>query len=73
VVKESVDSNKARVVVESDVARKDFRLLVEGHEADGIPLCTPAVYAAIALSLGTYLQNGIIRTARDIIAQKLRT
>jgi len=28
---------------------------VQGHEVDGIPLCTPSVYADIALSLGTYL------------------
>ncbi|KAI5855057.1 ketoacyl-synt-domain-containing protein [Durotheca rogersii] len=55
VVEETGDSNKARIVVESDVTRKDFRPLVEGHEVDGVPLCTPAVYADIALSLGQHL------------------
>jgi len=28
--------------------------LVQGHEIDGIPLCTPSVWADIALTLGNY-------------------
>ncbi|KAK0637053.1 hypothetical protein B0T17DRAFT_588016 [Bombardia bombarda] len=55
VVEDTGDYKKARVVIESDVARKDFRPLVEGHEVDGVPLCTPAVYAEIALTLVTHL------------------
>ncbi|RYO88001.1 hypothetical protein DL766_004976 [Monosporascus sp. MC13-8B] len=55
VVEDTGNSKKAQIVVESDITRKDFRPLVEGHEVDGVPLCTPAVYADIALSLGTYL------------------
>ncbi|KAI0017593.1 ketoacyl-synt-domain-containing protein [Xylariomycetidae sp. FL0641] len=55
VVEESGDDKKSKAIVEADVTRKDFRPLVEGHEVDGVPLCTPAVYAEIALSLGTYL------------------
>lgn len=55
VVEESSDSLKTHVVVEADIARKDLSPLVQGHEVDGIPLCTPSVYADIALSLGTYL------------------
>ncbi|KAI1174098.1 beta-ketoacyl synthase [Nemania sp. FL0916] len=43
-----------RIVVEADIARADLSRLVQGHEVDGIPLCTPSVYADIALSLGTY-------------------
>ncbi len=27
---------------------------MQGHEVDGIPLCTPSVYADIALTLGAY-------------------
>jgi len=41
--------------VEADIAHKDLSPLVQGHEVDGIPLCTPSVYADIALTLGTYL------------------
>ena len=55
VVEETGDPQKARIIVETDIARKDFSPLVQGHEVDGIPLCTPSVYAEIALSLGTYV------------------
>lgn len=54
IVEETGDSHKAHMVVEADIARKDLSPLVQGHEVDGIPLCTPSVYADIALSLGTY-------------------
>ena len=55
IAEETSDSQKTHIVVEADIARKDLSPLVQGHEVDGIPLCTPAVYADIALSLGTYL------------------
>ncbi|KAF1952593.1 ketoacyl-synt-domain-containing protein [Byssothecium circinans] len=55
VIEESGDSNKTHIVIESDIARKDLSPLVQGHEVDGIPLCTPSVYADIALTLGKYL------------------
>ncbi|MCJ1381693.1 fusarubin cluster-polyketide synthase [Xylographa soralifera] len=55
VVEETSDSQKTHIIVEADIARKDLSPLVQGHEVDGIPLCTPSVYADIALSLGTYL------------------
>ncbi|OCK75289.1 ketoacyl-synt-domain-containing protein [Lepidopterella palustris CBS 459.81] len=55
VVEETGDSQKTHIAVEADIARKDLSPLVQGHEVDGIPLCTPSVYADIALSLGTYL------------------
>ncbi|KAF5662736.1 polyketide synthase [Fusarium heterosporum] len=55
VVEESGDSRKTHIVVEADIARKDLSPLVQGHEVDGIPLCTPSVYADMALTLGNYL------------------
>lgn len=55
VVEESSEAQQTRIVLEADIARKDLSPLVQGHEVDGIPLCTPSVYADIALSLGTYL------------------
>ena len=55
IVEETGDAEKAQIVVEADIARKDLSPLVQGHEVDGIPLCTPSVYCDIALTLGTYL------------------
>ncbi|KGO63928.1 Male sterility, NAD-binding [Penicillium italicum] len=55
IVEESGDSSKTHMVVEANIAREDMSPLVQGHEVDGIPLCTPSIYADIALSLGTYL------------------
>ena len=44
-----------QIVVESDICRSDLSQIVRGHEVDGFPLCTPSVYADIALSVGKYL------------------
>ncbi|KAK4184780.1 ketoacyl-synt-domain-containing protein [Podospora australis] len=57
VVSEDAVANKVHLVVEADIVRKDLSPLVQGHEVDGIPLCTPSVYADIALTLGTYLRK----------------
>lgn len=65
IVEESGDSTKTKIVVEADIARKDLNPLVQGHEVDGIPLCTPSVYADIALTLGTYLLNRYHPTQED--------
>lgn len=55
VVDEKSEGQKTNMVLEANIARKDLSPLVQGHEVNGIPLCTPSVYADIALSLGTYL------------------
>ena len=65
VVEESSDIDKAHIVVEADIARQDLSPLVQGHEIDNIPLCTPSVYADIALSLGTYLLDKYRRNDKE--------
>ena len=55
VEEETSHADKTHIILEADIARKDLSPLVQGHEVDGIPLCTPSVYADIALTLGTYL------------------
>ncbi|KAI1129226.1 polyketide synthase [Nemania abortiva] len=55
VVEENSDGDKVRLVVESDMARPDLNPLCQGHMVDAIPLCTPSVYAEMALTMGTYL------------------
>ncbi|KAF1347668.1 beta-ketoacyl synthase [Delphinella strobiligena] len=67
IVEESVNFQKGHMVVEADIARKDLSPLVQGHEVDGIPLCTPSVYCDMALSLGKYL----VETYRPHQDQKL--
>lgn len=58
IVDETLDATAGgKIVVEADIARKDLSPLVQGHEVNGIPLCTPSVYADIALTLGNYLAN----------------
>lgn len=49
------DGNSVNIVVEADVTRPDMNPLIQGHMVDNIPLCTPSVYADMALSLGKYL------------------
>ena len=55
VIEQTNHSQKTHIVVEADITRKDLSPLVQGHEVDGIPLCTPSIYADIALTLGTFL------------------
>ncbi|KAJ5996959.1 hypothetical protein N7522_008619 [Penicillium canescens] len=52
-----VEETKDSIVVECDLSREDLVPIVKGHNVDGIPLCTPSVYADIALTLGNYLRD----------------
>ena len=65
VVEETSNSQSAHLIVQADIAREDLSPLVQGHEVDGIPLCTPSVYADMALSLGTYLIRRYQPTQED--------
>ncbi|KAI0123643.1 polyketide synthase [Xylariales sp. AK1849] len=51
----SEGGTKEHIVVEADITRPDLNPLVQGHMVDDIPLCTPSVYADMALTLGRYL------------------
>jgi iterative type I PKS product template protein len=77
VVQENVNDRDGHIVVEADIARKDLCPLVQGHEVDGIPLCTPSVYCDMALSLGNYLttryrhlQDGTLVDVTDMTISK---
>ncbi|CAG8212597.1 unnamed protein product [Penicillium salamii] len=52
-----VEESKDSIVVECDLCREDLSPIVQGHNVDGIPLCTPSVYADIALTVGNYLRG----------------
>ncbi|KAL0931108.1 polyketide synthase [Colletotrichum truncatum] len=43
------------VVTEADLARLDLREAVQGHLVEGKRLCTPSVFADIAMALGNYM------------------
>ncbi|KAK1975936.1 Alpha/Beta hydrolase protein [Colletotrichum cereale] len=47
--------NGLYIVTEADLARPDLREAVQGHMVEGRPLCTPSVYADIAMTLGNHL------------------
>ncbi|KAF7546534.1 hypothetical protein G7Z17_g8371 [Cylindrodendrum hubeiense] len=57
IVEESSSESGAKehIIVEADITRPDLNPLVQGHMVDDIPLCTPSVYADMALTLGRYL------------------
>ncbi|USW46734.1 Putative thioesterase, Acyl transferase domain superfamily, phosphopantetheine binding ACP [Septoria linicola] len=60
VVTDTLDSPTGELVVESDLNREDMGAVVHGHKVYGIPLCTPSVYADIALTVGEYLKEHIL-------------
>ncbi|KAI1412620.1 polyketide synthase [Hypoxylon sp. FL1857] len=53
----SAGGAKEHIVVEADITRQDLKPVVQGHMVDDIPLCTPSVYADMALTLGRHLVN----------------
>ena len=67
ILAETKEKSEVLFVVEADIARKDFSPLVQGHEVEGIPLCTPSVYAEMALSLGRYISERYLPKQRNEI------
>ncbi|KAF1348356.1 hypothetical protein EJ07DRAFT_141835 [Lizonia empirigonia] len=47
----------ATVIVESDILREDLDPMVRGHQVNAVALCTPSVYADMALTVGDYLRK----------------
>jgi iterative type I PKS product template protein len=77
IVEETASAHGLRLIVEADIARKDLRPLVQGHEVDGVPLCTPSVYADISLTIGAYLlrqdrlsSKGMVVDVSDMLVSK---
>jgi iterative type I PKS product template protein len=54
VLEENVTSDGLKITVETDVSRDDINPFIRSHTVEGYSLCTPAVYADIAFSLGNY-------------------
>ncbi|TVY85230.1 putative sterigmatocystin biosynthesis polyketide synthase [Lachnellula suecica] len=66
-VEETSNGQNVTLVVESDVSRPDLNGIVQGHRVNKIPLCTPSVYAEIALSLGKYLLTRFQPTMKETL------
>lgn len=50
-------SQDGEIVVDADLNREDLHPMVPGHKVYGVPLCTPSVYADIALTIGDYIMQ----------------
>lgn len=59
VVVDTLHIPTGELTVESDLHREDMHAIVQGHKVYGIPLCTPSVYADIALTIGQHLRQHI--------------
>lgn len=59
VVTNTISSANAdgELVVDADLNREDLHPMVQGHQVYGVPLCTPSVYADIALTIGEYIKQ----------------
>lgn len=55
VISEVVETNKATVVVESDVSRPDLLAAIQGHMVNGTALCPSSIYADMAITVAEYL------------------
>ncbi|KAL6705696.1 hypothetical protein ACN47E_006485 [Coniothyrium glycines] len=54
IVHNTLNSSGGELTVEADLSRPDLNPMVQGHKVYGVPLCTPSVYADIALTIGEY-------------------
>ncbi|KAJ0420671.1 beta-ketoacyl synthase [Aspergillus carlsbadensis] len=66
-VEEKHDSHEIVVVGESNLLREDLDPFVRGHRVNGVALCTPSVYAEMALVLGDYIRSSNPRWAECLV------
>ena len=52
-----IEDTSDKIVVQSDLCHGELNRLVQGHVVFGVPVCTPSVYADIALQIGKYLTS----------------
>ncbi len=57
IVEETTEPLGATLIVETDISHPDVSRIAQGHTVNQIPLCTPSVYADIAMAAGKYLMN----------------
>ncbi|KAF2787644.1 polyketide synthase [Melanomma pulvis-pyrius CBS 109.77] len=57
VLKEELDDLHGKIILRSDLSRPELHSVAQGHKVNGLPLCTPSIYADIAITVGKYLQG----------------
>lgn len=57
VLSDTMNISGGIITAEADLTRKDLHPMVQGHKVYGVPLCTPSVYADIALTFGNRLKS----------------
>ena len=55
VIAQTIDGDKASLVVESDVSRPDLHNAISGHLVNGTPLCPSSIYGDMALTVCDHL------------------
>ncbi|KAJ5347272.1 hypothetical protein MYU51_004319 [Penicillium brevicompactum] len=66
-IEEKHDDSEITVVGESDLLRDDLDPFVRGHRVNGVALCTPSVYAEMALVIGDYIRKSSPRWAECLV------
>ncbi|KAH3999788.1 hypothetical protein HBI38_092630 [Parastagonospora nodorum] len=54
---ERIERLPATIDIQSDLSRPEMRGIAHGHKVNGLPLCTPSIYAEIAFTIGHYVQK----------------
>ncbi|GIZ49851.1 hypothetical protein CKM354_001287000 [Cercospora kikuchii] len=67
VVTDTIHTSAGKLTVESNLNRKDMDAVVQGHKVYGVPLCTPSVYADIALALGQHLKQHVFMEPNSVV------
>ncbi|KAL9096260.1 MAG: hypothetical protein Q9165_001783 [Trypethelium subeluteriae] len=57
IIQDKLADKGGELIVEADLSRPDLHPMVQGHKVYGVPLCTPSVYADLALTIGEYAKE----------------
>ena len=57
VVEGNIQYLPARIELRTNLNEPKLKAIAHGHKVNGLPLCTPSIYADIALTVGRYLQK----------------
>lgn len=69
VVQDDLGTRDGKLIVEADLSRKDLHPMVQGHQVYGVPLCTPSVYADIALTTAEHIKHHLVADTNSITTE----